>query len=173
MLFFLSGRSWDSHSKVLKCQWDGAKQRSGQGQISKCQLSNMKKHGHAALVFRSSFKKEFTCNSLKSVSKTLNATKWLSEIKVRSQKANFQKWKIVMRHMFLGHFPLRNSLVRVLNVYLRQVKVEEHRSREGQVIKGQLSYSIEYSRVIHVLCSFLKNEFITTGLKSVFHSFQG
>ena len=59
-----------------------------------------------------------------------------------------------MRHMFLGHFFLRNSLVRVLNVYLRQVKVEEHRSGQGQVIKGQLSYSIEYSRVIHVLYSF-------------------
>ena len=78
-----------------------------------------------------------------------------------------------MRHMFLCHFSLRNSLVRVLNVYLRQVKVEEHRSGQGQVIKGQLSYSIEYSRVIHVLYSFLKKEFITTGLKSVFHSFQG
>ena len=61
-----------------------------------------------------------------------------------------------MRHMFLGHFSLRNSLVRVLNVYLRQVKVEEHRSGQGQVIKGQLSYSIEYSRVIHVVYSFLK-----------------
>ena len=69
--FFLSGRSLDSHSKVLKCPWDGAKQRSGQGQVAKGQLSNMKKHGHAAHVFRSSFKKEFTCNSLKSVSKTL------------------------------------------------------------------------------------------------------
>ena len=63
-----SGRSLDSHSKVLKCPWDGAKQRSGQGQVAKGQLSNMKKHGHAAQVLRSS---EFTCNSLKSVSKTL------------------------------------------------------------------------------------------------------
>ena len=53
-------------------------------------------------------------------------------------------------------FSLRNSLVRILNVYLRQVKVKEHRSGQGQVIKGQLSYSIEYSRVIHVLYSFLK-----------------
>ena len=77
-----------------------------------------------------------------------------------------------MRHMFLGHLSLPNSLVRVLNVYLRQVKVEEHRSGQGQVIKGQLSYSIEYSRVMHVLYSFFK-ELITTGLKSVFHSFQG
>ena len=59
-----------------------------------------------------------------------------------------------MRHMFLGNFSLRNSLVRVLNVYLRQVKGEEHRSGQGQVIKGQLSYSIEYSRVIHVLYIF-------------------
>ena len=67
-----------------------------------------------------------------------------------------------MRHMFLGHFSLRNSLVAVLNVYLRQVKVEEHRSGQGQVIKGQFSYSIEYSRVIHVLYS-LKKELITTG----------
>ena len=73
----------------------------------------------------------------------------------------------------LGHFSLRNSLVRALNVYLRQVKVEEHRLGQGQVIEGQLSYIIEYSRVIHVLYSFLKKEFITTGLKSVFHSFQG
>ena len=80
-----------------------------------------------------------------------------------------------MQHMFLGHFPYRNSLVRVLNVYLRQVKVKEHMSGQGQVIKGQLSYSIEYSLVMHVLYSFffLKKEFITTGLKSVFHSFQG
>ena len=78
-----------------------------------------------------------------------------------------------MRHMYLDHFSLRKSLARVLNVYLRQVKVEEHRSGQGQVIKGQLSYSIECSRVIHVLYSFLKKEFITTGLKSVFHSFQG
>ena len=78
-----------------------------------------------------------------------------------------------MRHIFVGHFSLRNSLVRVVNVYLRQVKVAEHRSGQGQVIKGQLSYSIEYSRVIHVLYSFLEKEFITTGLKSVFHSFQG
>ena len=68
---FFSGRSLDSHSKVLKCPWDGAKQRSGQDQVAKGQLSNMKKHGHAAHVFRSSFKKEFICNSLKSVSKTL------------------------------------------------------------------------------------------------------
>ena len=59
-----------------------------------------------------------------------------------------------MRHMFLGNVSLRNSLVRVLNVYLRQVKAEEHRSSQGQVIKGQLSYSIEYSRVIHALYSF-------------------
>ena len=80
-----------------------------------------------------------------------------------------------MRHTFLGHFSLRNSLVRVLNVYLRQVEVEEHRSGQGQVIKGQLSHSIEYSRVILVLYSFFfwKKEFITTGLKPVFHSFQG
>ena len=70
-MLFLSGRSEDSHSKVLKCPWDGAKQRSGQGQVAKGQLSNMKRHGHAAHVFRSSFKKEFTCNSLRSVSKTL------------------------------------------------------------------------------------------------------
>ena len=56
----------------------------------------------------------------------------------------------------LGHFSLWNSLVRILNVYLRQVKVEEHRSGQGQVIKGQLSYSIEYSRVIHVLYSFFE-----------------
>ena len=58
-----------------------------------------------------------------------------------------------MRHMsfFVRSFSLRNSLVRVLNVYIRQVKVEEHRSGQGQVIKGQISYSIEYSRVIHVL----------------------
>ena len=71
MLFFLSGRSLESHSKVLKCPRDGAKQRSGQGQVAKGQLPNMKKHGHAAHGFRSSFKKEFTCNSQKSVSKTL------------------------------------------------------------------------------------------------------
>ena len=58
---------------------------------------------------------------------------------------------MVMRHMFLGHFSLRNSLVRVLNVYPRQIRVEEHRSGQGQVIKGQLSFSIEYTRVIHVL----------------------
>ena len=69
MFFFLSGRSLDSHSKELKCPWDT--QKSGQGQVAQGQLSNMKKHGHAAHVFRSSFKKEFTCNSLKSVSKTL------------------------------------------------------------------------------------------------------
>ena len=61
-----------------------------------------------------------------------------------------------MRHMFLDHFSLRNSLVRALNVYLRQVKVEEHRSGQGQVIKGQLSYSIEYSRMIHVLYSLFE-----------------
>ena len=48
--FFLSGRSLDSHSKVLKGPWDGAKQRSGQGQVAKGQLSNMKKHRHAAHV---------------------------------------------------------------------------------------------------------------------------
>ena len=75
--------------------------------------------------------------------------------------------------MFLGYFYKRNSLVGVLNVYLRQVKVEEHRSGQGQVIKGQLSYSYENSRVIHLYIYFLKKEFITTGLKSVFHSFQG
>ena len=69
-------------------------------------------------------------------------------------------------HVFRS-FSLRNSLVRVLNVYLRQVKVEEHRSGQGQVIKGKLSYSIEYSRVIHAFYSFLKKEFVTTGLKSV------
>ena len=75
--------------------------------------------------------------------------------------------------MFLGHFSKRNSLVGVLKVSLRQVKFEEHRSGQGQVIKGQLSYSYEYSRVIHVFMQFLTKEFITTGLKSVFHSFQG
>ena len=56
-------------------------------------------------------------------------------------------------------------------VYLRQVKVEEHKSGQGQVIKGQLLDSVEYSYVIHVLYSFFLKEFITTGLtKSVFHS---
>ena len=75
--------------------------------------------------------------------------------------------------MFLDHFHKLNSLVGVLNVYLRQVKVEEHRSGQGQVTKGQLSYSYEYSRVIHLHVYFLKKEFITTGLKSAFHSFQG
>ena len=49
-VFFLSERSLDSHNKVLKCPWDGPKQRSGQGQVAKGQLSNMKKHGHAAHV---------------------------------------------------------------------------------------------------------------------------
>ena len=77
-----------------------------------------------------------------------------------------------MRHMFLGHVSLRNSLVRVFNVYLRQAKVEEHRSGQDEVIKGQISYSIEYSHAIHVLYSFFKKS-ITTGLKFVFHSFQG
>ena len=48
--FFLVGRSLDSHSKVLRCPWDGAKQWSGQGQVAKGQLSNMKKHGHVAHV---------------------------------------------------------------------------------------------------------------------------
>ena len=72
--------------------------------------------------------------------------------------------------MFLGHFYKRNSLVEVLNVYLRQVKVEEHSSGQGQVIIGQLSYSYEYSRVIHIFMYFLKKEFITNGLKSVFHN---
>ena len=57
---------------------------------------------------------------------------------------------------FLGYFYKRNSLVGVLNVYLRQVKVEEHRSGQGQVIKGQLSYSYENSRVIHLFRYFLK-----------------
>ena len=61
-----------------------------------------------------------------------------------------------MRNMFLGHFSLRNSLVRVLIAYLRYEKVEEHRSGQGQVIKGQVLYSFEYSRVIHVLYSFFK-----------------
>ena len=74
--------------------------------------------------------------------------------------------------MILGYFfAKRNSLVGVLNVYLRQLKVEEHRSGHGQVIKGQLSYSYEYSRVIRLYVLF-KQEFITTGLTSVFHSFQ-
>ena len=50
----------------------------------------------------------------------------------------------------LGHFSKQNSLVGVLKVYLSQVKVEEHRSGQGQVIKGQLTYSYEYSRAIHV-----------------------
>ena len=76
-------------------------------------------------------------------------------------------------HVFRLFFFKRNSLVGVLNVYLRQVKVEEHRSGQGQVIKGQLSYSYEYSRVIHVYMYFLKKEILTTGLKSVFHSFHG
>ena len=67
----------------------------------------------------------------------------------------------------------RNSLVGVLNVYLRQEKVYEHTSGKGQVIKGQLSYSYEYSRVIHVFMLLLRKEFNATGLKSVFHSFQG
>ena len=75
--------------------------------------------------------------------------------------------------MFLGKFSKHNSLVGVLNVYLRQIKVEEHRSGRGQVIKGQLSYSYEYSHVIHVFMWFSEKEFITTGLKYVFHSFQG
>ena len=74
--------------------------------------------------------------------------------------------------MFLGYFYERNLLVGVLNVYLRQEKVEEHRSGQGQVIKGQISYSYKYSHVIHVFMLFLRKEFITTGLKPVFHSFQ-
>ena len=75
--------------------------------------------------------------------------------------------------MFLGCFYKRNSLHGELNAYLRQVKVEEHRSGQGQVIIGQLSYSYENSRVIHLYIYFLKTESITTGLKSVFHSSQG
>ena len=53
--------------------------------------------------------------------------------------------------MFLGHFYYRNSFVGVLDVYLRQVKVEGYRTGQGQVIEGQLSYSYKYSREIHFL----------------------
>ena len=42
VFFFISGRSLDSHRKVLKCPWDGPKQRSGQGQVAKGQLAKMK-----------------------------------------------------------------------------------------------------------------------------------
>ena len=64
--FFLKGlekvtaRYISAHGMVLS-----------KGQVAKGQLSKMMKHSYAAHVFRSSFKKEFTCNGLKSVSKTL------------------------------------------------------------------------------------------------------
>ena len=51
-VFLLSERSLNSNSKVKKCPCDGANQRSGQGQVAKGQLSKMKKHSHAAHVFR-------------------------------------------------------------------------------------------------------------------------
>ena len=73
-----------------------------------------------------------------------------------------------MRHMFLGHFSLRNSLVRVLNVYITQVKVEKHRSGQGQVAKGQLSNMKKHGHAAHVFRSSFKKEFTCNGLKSVF-----
>ena len=79
----------------------------------------------------------------------------MGEVKDRSRKVKREtRINIVVLYMFLGYFYKRSSLVRVLNVYLRQVKVEEHRSGQGQVIKGQLSYSYEYSRVIHLYIYF-------------------
>ena len=59
-----------------------------------------------------------------------------------------------VKHVFRSFLLI--SPVGVLNVYLRQVKVEGHRSGQGQVIKGQLLYSYVYSRVIHVFMQFLK-----------------
>ena len=53
------------------------------------------------------------------------------------KRSTFKKWrKIVMRQMFLCNFYLRNSLNRVLNVYLRQVKVERHDSDKSEVWMG-------------------------------------
>ena len=41
---FFSERSLDSNIKVQNRPWDGDKQRSGQGQVAKGQLSKVKKH---------------------------------------------------------------------------------------------------------------------------------
>ena len=122
--FFLSERSLDSNSKVYKCLWDGARQRSGQGQVAKGQLSKVKKHSHAAHVFRSSFKREFTCNGLKSVYKTFKRQiEWVRSRSVtKGQAWNMNTYSFVIH--VLGHFSKWNSLVGVFNVYLRQVRVE-------------------------------------------------
>ena len=125
---------------------------------------------HAAHVFRLSLKKEFTSNGLKSVSKMFKRqTEW-----VRSRSGHKRS---SVKHEFIQlcdaclqvHSSKRNSLVRVLNVYLRQVKVEEHRSGQGQVIKGQLSYSYEYSCDICFYVVFEKKKKNALQLVSALH----
>ena len=53
--FILSGRSSEGQSMILKGSWVCPKQRSGQGQVTKGQVSSMSKSGHTTHVFRSFF----------------------------------------------------------------------------------------------------------------------